>query len=168
MAAYPTGGLEAEAVLVARPDPSNPLPIQLLYSDKERPGLQWPCPSQDHEGTPVLYADGFPNGKAKLMAPDFKSAMPPVREGYPFLFVPGRVLLQSQREIEVVKGRSNHIERDELVELSPEDAGNLGHRRRGPRRGQDPLPHLPGEGRYQRGGPEGRGLIPRVSSGNWR
>ena len=118
--------LEAEAVLVARPDPSNPLPIQLLYSDKECRGLQWPCPSQDHEGTPVLYAGGFPNGKARLMAPDFKSAMPPVREGYPFLFVPGRVLLQSQREIEVVKGRSNHIERDELVELSPEDAGNLG------------------------------------------
>jgi formate dehydrogenase alpha subunit len=30
-------------------------------------GLQWPCPSTDHPGTPVLYSDGFPGGKGKLL-----------------------------------------------------------------------------------------------------
>ena len=118
--------LEAEAVLVARPDPSNPLPIQLLYSDKERPGLQWPCPTPDHGGTPVLYSDGFPNGKAKLIAPDFKSVAPPERGDYPLLYVPGRVLLQSQRQMDVLKGRQNRIERDELVEMNADDAAGLG------------------------------------------
>ncbi|MBI5213248.1 MAG: molybdopterin-dependent oxidoreductase, partial [Nitrospirae bacterium] len=26
-------------------------------------GLQWPCPGQEHPGTPYLYKDGFPKGK---------------------------------------------------------------------------------------------------------
>ena len=35
---------------------------------------------------------------------------------------PGRVLLQTEREIEVVKGRRNHIVREEFLELNPGDA----------------------------------------------
>ena len=120
------GRLKAEARLVARPDPSNPLPIQLLYSDREYRGLQWPCPTEADEGTPVLYADGFPEGKARLIPPDFKAELRQGSPDYPFLFVPGRVLLQSQREIEVVKGRLNSIKREELVELNREDAKSLG------------------------------------------
>ena len=123
--------LEAEAILVARPDPSNPLPIQLLYSDKEYRGLQWPCQTDDSVGTPVLYADGFSDsvsedGKARLISPNFRSAQIPEMRDYPLLYVPGRVLLQSERQLEVVEARQNRIERDELVELSPEDAGRLG------------------------------------------
>ena len=118
--------LDAEAILVARPDPANPLPIQLLYSDKEYRGLQWPCPNDSHSGTAILYADGFSDSKARLIAPEFKAVEPSAREDYPFLLVPGRVLLQSQRELEVVKDRLNRINRDELVELNPEDAGGLG------------------------------------------
>ena len=120
--------LEAVAVLVARPDPSNPLPIQLLYSDKERPGLQWPCPAEGHKGTPVLYADGFSSaikgGRARLTAPEFKSAPRPGNQH--LLYVPGRVLLQSDREMELIEGRLTGISREELVELGPDDAGALG------------------------------------------
>ena len=118
--------LEAESVLVARPNPDNPMPTQLLYSDKEYRGIQWPCPTEDHSGTPVLYADGFPIGRARLIPPNFRAAEPTSHEEYPLLYVPGRVLLQSERTMAVVKGRLNSIERDELLELSPEDAGSLG------------------------------------------
>ena len=122
--------LEAEAILVARPDPSNPLPVQLLYSDREVRGLQWPCPTEGHEGTAVLYSGGFSGaiegGKARLIPPDFRAVEAPRGGDYPFLYVPGRVLLQSDREMEVVKGQMNGIERDELIELHPEDAGSLG------------------------------------------
>ena len=117
--------LEADARLVARPDPSNPLPIQVLYSDKEYRGIQWPCPEEAHAGTSVLYADGFPNGTVRLIAPNFTTADYRRPEGYPFLFVPGRVLLQPQQEMEVVKGRLNGISREELVYLHPEDAAGL-------------------------------------------
>ena len=120
--------LEAVAVLVARPDPSNPLPIQLLYSDKERPGLQWPCPAEGHKGTPVLYADGFSSaikgGRARLTTPEFKSAPRPGNQH--LLYVPGRVLLQSDREMELIEGRLTGMSREELVELGPDDAGALG------------------------------------------
>ena len=118
--------LEAEATLVARPGPNNPLPIQLLYSEKEYRGIQWPCSSEQHGGTAVLYSEGFSGVKAKLVVPDFRSASYPATGDFPLLFVPGRVLLQAQREMEVVKGRVNEIRRDELVELNPEDAGDLG------------------------------------------
>lgn len=30
----------------------------------ERGGIHWPCPTQEHPGTPVLYRDGFPRGRA--------------------------------------------------------------------------------------------------------
>ena len=116
--------LEGEAILVARPDTSNPLPIQLLYSEKEHRGLQWPCSDEGHNGTPILYAEGFPEGRPHFVAPDFQVTSGS-RDGYPLLFVPGRVLLQSQREIQIVTGRANRIERDELVELSSEDAASL-------------------------------------------
>ena len=83
-------------------------------------------PAEHHGGTDVLYAGGFPAGKARLAAPNFRAVPVPQLEDYPFLFVPGRVLLQSERELEVVPGRLNGIARDELVELSSEDAARLG------------------------------------------
>lgn len=30
----------------------------------ERGGIHWPCPRQEHPGTPMLYRDGFPRGRA--------------------------------------------------------------------------------------------------------
>ena len=117
------GRLAAEGILVARPDPSNPLPIQVLYSDKEYRGLQWPCPSEAHAGTARLYEDGFPAERPWLEAPNFRASHQKV-EGQ-LLFVPGRVLLQSEREIEVVKGRTNRIIREEWLEFSPADAAAL-------------------------------------------
>ena len=153
--------LEAEAVLVARPDPANPLPIQLLYSDKEYPGLQWPCLTESHDGTPVLYVDDFPNGKASLMAPDFRSVPLPARQDYPFLYVPGRVLLQSERKMEVVKGRLNRIERDELVELNPEDAAALGIEEGDPVEVRTPFQHFWGRSAVKEGAP--RGIVSSTS-----
>ena len=36
------------------------------YARIEDGGRHWPCPSPDHPGTPILFEDGFPQGKAKL------------------------------------------------------------------------------------------------------
>ena len=35
----------------------------------EEGGLQWPCPSPEHPGTPFLYADGFPRGPRGKFVP---------------------------------------------------------------------------------------------------
>ena len=122
--------LEGEGILVARPDTDNPLPVQVLYSDKEYRGIQWPCTTRSHIGTPILYADGSlgagDGGRPRLVAPKIRSTAASAADDYSLLFVPGRVLLQPERDMELVKGRLNKISRQELVELNPEDAQRLG------------------------------------------
>ena len=122
--------LEGEGILVARPDTDNPLPVQVLYSDIEYRGLQWPCTAKSHAGTPILYADepSGPGdaGRPRLVVPEFRSAAASVTGDYPLLYVPGRVLLQPGRDLELVRGQLNKINRQELVELNPGDAERLG------------------------------------------
>ena len=118
--------LEDEGRPVFRPDPSNPLPTQLLYSSKEYRGLQWPCPSSDHEGTAELYSMGFPEGKPSLAAIEFRAAPPSLQDDSFLTHLPGRVLLQPQREASVRLGRQNQLVREEVVELNPEDAKSRG------------------------------------------
>ncbi|MQF69105.1 hypothetical protein FIM12_02040, partial [SAR202 cluster bacterium AD-804-J14_MRT_500m] len=117
--------LENEGQLVFRPDTSNPLPTQILYSDRVLSGLQWPCVDSANKGTPILYADGFPNGKARINSLNFRSADLKDLKSDSFIFTPGRVLLQENREVKLVTGTRNQIERDEVVELHREDAAML-------------------------------------------
>ena len=121
--------LEAESALVLRSglesSMSSPAPTQMLYTGREYRGIQWPLSRDSGAGTPVLYLDGFPSGKADLIAPQFRAPQDRLDEEYPAWFVPGRVLLQqdqdTQVEIEAV-GNRNRIIRDELVDLNPSDA----------------------------------------------
>ncbi len=137
--------LEGEVRLVARPDSSNPLPTQVLYSDREDPGIQWPCPSESHAGTPILYTEGFPNGKMNMPVPDFKVVAATDAEDGRFLYLPGRVLVQSEREIQIVNGKQNQVKRDELVELNPVDAEKLDIHEGDPVRVQTSLELLQGK-----------------------
>ncbi len=109
---------------VARPDPANPSPTQVMYSDREYRGLQVPCPSADHPGTAVLFAEE--EWAASLGAVEFSIQAEAGPEEFPLALVPGRVLLQSERDIEVEEGRRNRIIRDESVEVSEADADALG------------------------------------------
>ena len=109
---------------VARNDPSSPGPTQVLYSDKEYLGLQWPCPSADQPGTGVLFTDE--EWRASVASIDFIKETPPRSEAFPLLLVPGRVLLQTERDIEIEEGRQNSIAREELVSVSQADAEALG------------------------------------------
>ena len=118
--------LEAEGRLVFRPDVSNPLPTQVLYSDKEYYGLQWPCPTAESKGVAILHSKDSGHGKPSIRVPDFKKGELAFGEDYPLIYTPGRVLLQSERNMEIVKGISNRIEREELIELHRDDAEMFG------------------------------------------
>ena len=120
--------LENEGRLVFRPDVSNPLPTQVLYSDKEYHGIQWPCPNAESSGVEILFADGFKEGKPQIRIPDFRGADLAEDAAFPLLFTPGRVLLQSERKMTIVKGLSNRIEREEIIELHRDDGEVLGLR----------------------------------------
>ena len=115
--------LEAESSLILRTNLESPQPTQVLYSSREYRGIQWPCFDLDSRGTPNLYADGFPAAKAEVETPQFRASETPRDPEYPAWFVPGRVLLQHDRETEVIKGNRNQIVQESLVELNPQDAG---------------------------------------------
>lgn len=57
-------------------------------------GLQWPCPSEDHPGTPILHSGRFSRGLGRFHAVSYR---PPAEEpdaDYPYLLTTGRVMFQ--------------------------------------------------------------------------
>ena len=60
--------------------------------------------------------------QAQPVTPEFRLDSRKPNPEFPVWLVPGRVLLQSDREMEVVKGRRNHIVREERLEFNPVDA----------------------------------------------
>ena len=118
--------LESEGSLVLRTQLESPQPTQVLYASRQHRGLQWPCPEAAHPGTPTLYADGFADNKAVPFTPSFHASSWEAPAEFPLWFAPGRVLLQQHREMEVVKGKRNRIQREEWVEVNPGDAADMG------------------------------------------
>ena len=88
--------------------------------------LQWPCPAADMPGATVLYAEYLRSNKIALSPMTFVEPAEDTNETYPFVLARGRVLNQPERpmEIQQVRGR-NLIERDDVVEVHPDDAAAL-------------------------------------------
>ena len=118
--------LEREGSLILRTQLESPQPTQVLYASRQHNGLQWPCPDVGHPGTATLYLGGFGERKAEPMTPAFNLPVPEGPPEFPLWFVPGRVLLQQHRDMEIVKGKRNQIMREEWVEIYPPDAVEAG------------------------------------------
>ena len=90
-------------------------------------GLQWPCLAADMADTPILYADVDNGRKARLMAIEIPQALAHSDGNYPFLLAKGRLLHEADRTMDIGDtGRRNVIRRDEILELHPDDARDLG------------------------------------------
>ena len=65
----------------------------MSHTRLEAGGLQWPCPAPDHPGTPLLFAEAFPRGRARFAIVDqaIPAAELPDRH-YPLSLNTGRVL----------------------------------------------------------------------------
>ncbi len=117
--------LESASSLVLRTGLESPKPTQMLYAGREYCGLQWPVDAESAAGTPILYRDSFPQGKANLITPEFRSSTETPDPEYPLWLAPGRVLLQPDRNSAVELDpatRLNTIVREEIVGLSQSDA----------------------------------------------
>ena len=80
-------------------------------------GLQWPCPDEDHPGTPTLHLDGPLNGTAQFQAVDYRPSDELPDDEYPLVLSTGRTLYhynaatQTRRDAgPVAKQRGNFIE----------------------------------------------------------
>jgi len=60
-------------------------------------GVFWPCPSEDHPGTPRLFEGGhfhFPDGLARFLRTDYRESGDPVDDHFPVFLTTGRVVSQ--------------------------------------------------------------------------
>lgn len=93
-------------------------------------GVFWPCPDEEHEGTPRLFEDlrfEFPDGKARILAFEYKGANEKVDKDYPYILTTGRVVFHylsgnQTRRIEAL----NKFCPEPYVEIHPNTAQKLG------------------------------------------
>ncbi len=99
----------------------------ISYSHLDNGGLQWPCPTQDHPGTPILHTKQFTRGKGRFIPLDYKPPMELPDDEYPLILTTGRSLyhFHTGTLTRKVKGL-NILRREGLVEINPDDASALG------------------------------------------
>jgi predicted molibdopterin-dependent oxidoreductase YjgC len=99
----------------------------MSYERLEEGGLQWPCPDEQHPGTPILHEQGFPVGKARLTLIDWHGPEEVPDEEFPLVLSTGRVLYQYHTG--TMTRRSEVLEQaapGPYVEMNPDDAAELG------------------------------------------
>lgn len=101
----------------------------ISYERLEKGGLQWPCVTREHPGTPILHTERFAtkSGKGKFMPLGYKPSAEVPDDKYPLLLTTGRSLYHYHtgtmtRKVEGLNVLRNH----ELVEINPKDATALG------------------------------------------
>jgi predicted molibdopterin-dependent oxidoreductase YjgC len=99
----------------------------ISYRRLEEGSLQWPCPSQEHPGTPVLHTKQFARGKGRFMPLEYKPPRELPDDEYPLLLTTGTNLyhFHTGTLTRKVKGL-NILSSEELVEINPKDASALG------------------------------------------
>ncbi len=87
-------------------------------------GLQWPVPSESNPGTPMLYTDGFPRGKARFRVIGWRGGFDVVMGRlYPYSLIIGRE--RAQYHTATMTSRSPVLRviwrGGPIVEMNPED-----------------------------------------------
>jgi predicted molibdopterin-dependent oxidoreductase YjgC len=103
-----------------------PAAAGINYKRLEGNGIQWPCPAEDHPGTPVLFESGFPRGLASFTPITWRNPDELPDAEYPFILTTGRVLYQYHTG--TMTRRSQVLEdadRGPIIEMNPEDAARL-------------------------------------------
>ena len=99
----------------------------ISYQRLESGGLQWPCPTKEHPGTPILHAERFARGKGRFIPLEYKPPLELPDEEYPLILTTERSLyhFHTGTMTRRVSGL-NVLKGEELMEINPEDAQKLG------------------------------------------
>jgi predicted molibdopterin-dependent oxidoreductase YjgC len=100
----------------------------ILYERLENGGLQWPCPTPEHPGTPFLHSQRFPtaSGKAKFLPLEYRPSAELPDTQYPWLLTTDRSLFHYHTgtmtlRVDGLKALSGQ----EFLKIHPEDAARL-------------------------------------------
>ncbi|MEA1900031.1 MAG: molybdopterin dinucleotide binding domain-containing protein, partial [Thermodesulfobacteriota bacterium] len=97
------------------------------YERIENHGLQWPCTSWEHPGTPYLHKDKFTRGKGLFQSVEFILPNELPNKEYPFLLSTGRELYHYNSGTMTRKVKGLHaISPEVIAEIHPLDAEKKG------------------------------------------
>ena len=99
----------------------------ISYSRLEKGGLQWPCPTDDHPGTPILHVERFTRGMGQFVPLEYRPSVESPDEDYPLVLTTGRSLFHYHTGTMSRKVQGlNAFHSEELVEINPQDGSALG------------------------------------------
>ena len=99
----------------------------ISYERLERGGVQWPCPSEEHPGTPILHTERFATdtGKGKFMPLTYRKSAEEPDEEYPLLLTTDRSLYHFHGTMTRRVYGLNVLEKEERLKIHPDDASRL-------------------------------------------
>ena len=89
-------------------------------------GVHWPCPAEDHPGTPYLFENDFPRGLGKFWSIEFGDGSERPDEEYPYSLSTWRVLYHWSGGAMTRRSKLDEIWPEATVEMHPDDAATLG------------------------------------------
>lgn len=99
----------------------------LSYARLEHESLHWPCPDEQHPGTPVLYQSSFPVGQRAMLAAIAYLPTPEQTDAdYPLLLLTGRTLYQFNAGTMSNRTPDTVLRPADTLDMAPADASRLG------------------------------------------
>jgi len=99
----------------------------ITYERIATTGIQWPCPTPDHPGTPILHSAAFTRGKGFFSVTEYLPPAEQTDDQYPFMLTTGRILYQYHTA--TMSRRSKGLVSrtpEAFMEIHPADAKELG------------------------------------------
>ena len=101
----------------------------MTYARLKPEGIQWPCPTSDSTGTPILHTEKFstPDGLGVFTPVEWKAAAEVPDAEYPYVFTTGSVIFHLHSG--TMTRRSYTLDNEVptgWIEINPEDAKSLG------------------------------------------
>jgi len=97
------------------------------YARLKGAGLQWPCPTADHPGTPILHARRFTRGLGLFSPVAYRPPAEVTDEAYPFLLSTGRILFHWHGGTLTRRSAGlDWLAPEAEVEIHPDDAAAIG------------------------------------------
>ena len=99
----------------------------ITYKRIEKEGIQWPCPTPEHNGTKFLHKDKFSRGRGLFHAIEYIPPAEVTDKEYPFILSTGRVLYHYHTGTMTRRSLgTSELCPESLVELNPADAAKFG------------------------------------------
>ena len=105
----------------------------ITYDRLSEGGIQWPCPSVDHPGTPYLHKGQFVRGKGKFHVTPYVPAPELPDEEYPLFLTTGRILYHYHGVLSRKSKPLSEMAPEPIIDVSREDARKIGFNGEGAR-----------------------------------